>query len=152
MPSRFRLQQVLNYRERVEGIAQQELATLEQQRQLALETLQLQEQQAVRQRTSLAALRTHGALDPPELERATAYLGSVRAAIEAQRERIAELEQHIALSRDALIEAARERRTLEQLKEREGEAAQLAEQRREARELDELVMQRAQRSRDAWEV
>jgi flagellar FliJ protein len=152
MPPRFRLQQVLDYRERVEAIAQQELASLEQQRRIALEALWLQERQAEQQREALAAQRAHGALDPHELERAASYLAGAAAVIAARREQVAELEERVAAGHAALLAAARDRRALEQLREREVAAALDAVERREARELDELVMQRAQRSREAWEV
>jgi flagellar protein FliJ len=149
MPT-FRLQSVLDLKQRLEDAQQQELATLAQQRLQAEEALRLLAQQQRAQEEALAGRVRSGQLHADEVGAALAYIESVRVSITAQRDQTTALEQRIHDSRERLTELARERQVLEKLRERHLEAAAVQETRRDQRAADELVSQRY--ARKAWEV
>lgn len=146
----FRLQTVLDLKQRLEDAQQQELANLAQQRMQAEEALRLLAQQQRSQEDALAGRVRNGLLRADEVNSALAYIENVRASITAQRDHSAALEQRIHSSRERLTELARERQVLEKLRERHLEEVAVEENRRDQRAADELVSQRY--ARKAWEV
>jgi flagellar export protein FliJ len=149
-PERFRLQTVLDVKQRLEDVQQQELAALAQQRQLAEEALRLLAQQAEEQQNALAQRVADGRIDLTDVQAALAYIEAVRVSIAAQRDRASELEQKVRESRERLAGIARERHMLELLRDRHGAAALAAADQLDQRAADELVGQRF--ARRAWEA
>lgn len=146
----FRLQTVLDLKQRLEDAQQQELANLAQQRLQAEEALRLLAQQQRAQEEALANRVRNGQLHADEVGAALAYIENVRISITAQRDDTTALEARIRESRERLTELARERQVLEKLRERHLEAEAVEETRRDQRAADELVSQRY--ARKAWEV
>lgn len=146
----FRLQTVLDLKQRLEDVQQQELAALSQQRQIAEEALRLLALQAEEQEGALAQRVTDGRIDLRDMQSTLAYIEAVRVSIAQQRDHASELEQKVRESRDCLAGVARERHMLELLKERHQVAAQAAADQVDQRAADELVSQRF--ARRAWEV
>lgn len=151
MPPRgFRLQTVLDVKQRLEDVQQQELAALAQQRQMAEEALRLLAQQAEEQQGALAGRVADGRLDLSDVQAALAYIEAVRVSIAEQRDRASELELKVRESRERLAGIARERHMLELLRDRHQAAAAAEADRLDQRAADELVSQRF--ARRAWEV
>lgn len=150
MAPRFRLQTVLDVKQRLEDVQQQELAALAHQRHLAEEALQLLGQQAEEQQCALAGRVADGRIDLTDVRAALAYIEAVRASIAAQRDRAGELEERVRASRERLVGIARERRMLEHLRDRQAATEAQEADRRDQRAADELVGQRY--ARRAWEV
>jgi flagellar FliJ protein len=146
----FRLQTVLELKQRLEDAQQQELANLAQQRLQAEEALRLLAQQQHEQEEALATRVRRGQLHADEVGSALAYIEGVRISITAQRDHTSALELRIRESRERLAELARERQVLEKLRDRHNEAEAVEETRRDQRAADELVSQRY--ARKAWEV
>lgn len=149
-PERFRLQTVLDVKQRLEDVQQQELAALAQQRQIAEEALRLLAQQAEEQQDALAARQSSGRIDLSDMQVTLNYIEAVRASIAAQRDHAAALELEIRASRERLAGIARERHMLELLRDRHAAAVQVAADQQDQRAADELVSQRF--ARRAWEV
>ena len=149
-PERFRLQTVLDVKERLEEVQQRELAALAQQRQLAEEALRLLAQQSDEQQAALAERVSGGRLDLSDVQAALLYIEAVRASIAAQRDRAGELELKVRESRERLAGIARERHMLELLRDQHHAAARAAADQADQRAADELVSQRF--ARRAWEV
>jgi flagellar FliJ protein len=148
--ARFRLQTVLDLKQRMEDAQQQELAALAHQRQMAEEALRLLAQQAEQHQRALAERTASGRIDPREIAGALAYIEAVRASIAAQRDLASELEAKVRESRERLLGITREKRMLERLRERHVAAEAQEADRRDQRAADELVSQRY--ARRAWEV
>ncbi len=146
----FRLRALLELKQRMEEVRQQELAALLQQRRLAEEALLLSEQQLAQQHAALAARSKGGPLDMASVQHALAYIEGKHAAIAAQHAWAGELEASIVEQRSRLIDASREKRVLERLRDRQAASETLEADRREQRAADELVGQRF--ARQAWEV
>lgn len=148
--AKFRLQSVLDLKQRLEDAQQRELATLTQQRLRAEEALQYLARQQHEQEEALASRVNGGQLHVDGVRSALAYIEGVRASITAERDRAAALEARIRDSRTRLTEIARERNVLERLRERHLEAETVEAGRRDQRAADELTSQRY--ARQAWEV
>ena len=149
-PSRFRLQTVLDVKQRLEDVQQQELGALAQQRAIAEEALRLLAQQAEEHQQALAARVAGGRIDMRDVRGALDYIEAVRTSIATQRDRATELEARVRGSRERLASIARERRMLELLRDRQDAAALQEADREDQRAADELVGQRY--ARRAWEV
>lgn len=148
--AKFRLQTVLDLKQRLEDAQQRELGMLTQQRLRAEEALQYLAVQEREQEEALATRVHGGRLHIDEVRSAMSYIEGVRASIAAQRDRAAELETRIHDSRMRLTEIARERNVLERLRERHAETEAVETGRRDQRAADELSSQRY--ARQAWEV
>lgn len=146
----FRLQTVLDLKQRLEDVQQQELAALSQQRQIAEEALRLLAVQAEEQEDALAQRVADGRIDLRDVQSALVYIEAVRYSIEQQRDQASALEQKVRESRERLAGIARERHMLELLKERHEATVRAEADQVDQRAADELVSQRF--ARRAWEV
>ncbi len=102
MAQRFRLQSVLEMRERQEELRQQELAALLHQQRMAEEALGLLERQLAEQQRALAA-RGRGLLDVPAVRHSLAFIEGKRQAIAAQHAWAAELEAGSGHARPCVV-------------------------------------------------
>ncbi len=133
----FRLQKVLNYKQQVEDQKKQELFHL-----LKI----FYEEEKVLHRLNELLLQTlsefetkqEGDLDIQELLFYSAYIARVNREIEAQREKLVKLAHKIEKKRGEVIEASKERKILEQLREKKYKEFQRTEGRREQKFLDEI--------------
>ena len=140
--ARFRLQSILDLKQRLEDAQQQTLAGLMLQRLRADEALHVLEQQADAQQQALAAQVSAGRVDPSAVRAALAYIDSVRGAMAAERERIEAIGAQVRQSREQLTEIAREKHVIERLRDRQAAAEAMDAERREQRAADELAAQR----------
>lgn len=137
----FKLEGVLRYRENVEQQRQRDVAVIQAQM-TALEA-ELRALDAEVQNVNNEARQHHlgGKLDMGFLTAHRRFLGSAqRQAIEIAQ-RMAGVRLKLDAARQALADAARDRKVLEKLKERQLEAWQADLARKEAAALDEVGMQ-----------
>ncbi len=136
----FSLQKVLDYRQRREEQAIRAFAEAQAQlmhEQAVLHKLLIEREECLRR----SHRRQHLAVDLLDVEQT--YLSALEERIELQRERVAEAERVVEEKREALIEAQRERKALERLREKHYEQWRQEMLRAEQKVLDDLATVRA---------
>ena len=118
MAGKFKLQSVLNYRQSLEGQAQQVLAASLQQ-QNDLETQLLQQQKNLQQHDGELKKRQEEGLTVAEIDLYESQIQHCRRLIEEIQIRLQRLERQIVSERESLLHAARERQVMEKLKEKQ---------------------------------
>ena len=149
----FRLEQVLDLRRRAEE--QQQLALHVRIEEEAQARADLEALVAAReaQVAALTAQRRSGPVDPAMLEATLGYVESVEDAIQQQHGLIAAAGERIERQRESLVAAMRDRQALEQLRDQHVTAAHREADRKEAKEVDDIVSARfARRGRDGSET
>lgn len=139
---KFRLQTVLDMRRREEEARSRELAAALNM--LVAENARLTELRIL-EADALAEyhrLQQAGPLDVQAIQWFQAYSVGIGLAIREQLQRVAEAERHAEARRAALLDAARAKEVLDQLKDKALEAYRQAEDRAEAKALDEMATQR----------
>jgi flagellar FliJ protein len=136
----FSLQKVLEYRQRLEEQAIRAFAEAQAQlmhEQAVLHKLLIEREECLR--------RSHRCqhLSVELLAVEQTYLSALEERIARQRQRVAEAEKVLEEKRQALIEAQRERKTLERLREKQYEEWRQEWLRTEQKALDELATVRA---------
>jgi|DewCreStandDraft_2_1066082.scaffolds.fasta_scaffold11129_3 flagellar FliJ protein len=147
MEERFRLQPVLNYRQKQEEARQQELARLKTLYQQQSERLQALE---VEKRQQIARLAQAQQTDPVDLEtllQVQAFLEWLDARLAQERAALAALADQVEQKRRQVVAAMQDRKILEQLAERHARAYRAWLNQREARQADEVATIRAHRRR-----
>jgi len=136
----FSLQKVLEYRQRLEEQAIRAFAEAQAQlmhEQAVLHKLLIEREECLRR----SHRRQHLSVELLAVEQT--YLSALEDRIEQQRQRVAEAEKVLEEKRQALIEAQRERKTLERLREKQYEEWRQEWLRTEQKALDELANVRA---------
>ena len=105
----------------------------------ALEALRREEDEQLRR---IAELAQGGRLDAEQYRTAISYLGRLEGSIGEQSDALAAAEQRVLESRDARLGILKEKRSLERLHERRDAETDLADGRREARQMDEITSAR----------
>ena len=136
----FQLAGVLRHRERTEKDRQRDLAVAEAEMVRLQSELHAMNDQI---RQSIETVRTGlvGRLDMNDLAAHRRYLLGLQRKSFAVTEQIKRQQDVVRATRLALVEAARQRKVLEKLEERQRRQWKAAMDRREARELDELTTQ-----------
>lgn len=142
---RFRLEQVLAHKKRLEETMQIHLASLELQQRQEEEALAALVRRAAEQQQALRRRQGGARLDPADVERALAYLDALDRERQRQEQVLLQLREQVERSRQQLIAVAQERKALERLKEQHLERWAQEEKRAELRATDELNMARAHR-------
>ena len=146
----FRLQTVLEHKQRLE-----ELAQLEHARAQAAQTVeecslgQLHDAEA-RGFAELERQRFDGRLDIEALQLGMTYLDALKVQITRQAQIVARVRKATEAKRDALVAAMQERKALERLREKQLKDFMLAQSRRELAEQDEMVVMRHSRRTVAY--
>lgn len=151
---RFRFQRLLDVREAVERQRMQALSVELARKEEALAALHECRSRLDRSEDALRVLYQASPLAAPTVQREHAHRKALQAWVIEAEERVKEAARRVEDARSALIEATRERRVMEKLRERH-EAAYWAEQdRREQAELDEIGLRLGERraSRNAETV
>lgn len=133
----FRLQTLLNHRRDIEQMLLGELALLQNEKQLELR--RLNELMLAREHSweTLAHLAAHGA-SPWDLANGDEHCKALGDDIGVQELNIAAVERKIEAKLLEVIEAAKERKVLEQLCDKHRREYELAAARQEQNELDEM--------------
>jgi flagellar FliJ protein len=135
---KFKLQRVLEIREHKERLLKSELAELKRlykQEESILRELQYKHTQYLRR---LIELQKEPFIVVEEISFFHAYVDKLHDDCNAQKERLNELSKRIEGVKEKLIEARKERRILEKLRERYWKAFQLEVERVEQNFLDEI--------------
>lgn len=138
---RFQLQALLDFRIRKEDELKRRLGELEKIMHAEQETLAELE----RSRQEAAARYEELESSDVDLERARLYRGFYRwlsSRIEDQQQVISELEDEMKIQRDRVVEAMRERKVVQSLRDSQFERFRLDELRREQALLDDLATSR----------
>ena len=148
--NKFRLEQVLRHTLRQEEQKQLELRTLtEEERRLHEQLAQLREKEDQQLRT-LSERSRDRSIDLAELDATLAYLSAIEGSIGEQLDVVADVESKVLDSREQLIEILKEKQSLENLKQRQLDAAASEADRRESREMDDNTSARfVRRAREA---
>lgn len=142
---KFRLQTVLEFRQKREDEEQEQLAR--RKAEVAEEEGRLTALRA-RQEDATGEFRAKqqaGGLDVDELKRYHTYLKTLAGEIRAQQQRLVAAEQAVEVQREILLKASQERKILEKLKDQHREVFYKALDLEEAKMLDELATLRYQR-------
>ena len=134
---RFRLQRVLDYRETVEHRVQAELAALEHERVRAIEALRQLEAEREGVLMQLVELQ-RGTLDPFEDALVRAYGRDLDARAARKVAEIAALDRRIVAKRDELVQASKDRKVMERLREQAWQEFVAEQLRVEQAALDEI--------------
>ena len=136
---RFKLEAVLQHRRNLEDVAQRELAKTLRQRMILTDQLRSMQQTITESKRQLGD-GLSGRVDLDQIGQFARYSGQVRLRAQAIVVRLAGVEKEIQAARERLMEATRDRKALELLEERQRQAWQAEQDRREAAELDDLAV------------
>lgn len=140
---KFQLEGVLEHRKNIEQEKQRALAAVLAEMQRLKHELTDLDQMA---RSAIADLRENrltGALDMSFLAAHRRFSGSVQRRAIALAQKMALVQRQIDQARAALAEAAKQRKIIEKLRERQLERWQAQQHRQEMEELDDIGMQLA---------
>jgi flagellar FliJ protein len=146
MKFEFSLESLLEHRRRIEDVAQRDWAEAQAKVDEAVAKLNDYYDQVDQARHRSAALENEGGAQSGALISIDEFIGGQKYRIEAQRQAIRELKTEAERRQEILIEAAKETKTLEKLKERQLEEFKLKRRKLEAKENDELVVTRFKRA------
>lgn len=148
MSYEFSLEVLLEHRRRTENEARR--VYMEAQAKVDQAVAQLNEYyaQVDRTREENMQLQKQGGALAPSLVANESFITGQKYRIEAQRTKIRELKMAAEELQLALIEAAKETKTLEKLKERQLEEYKKERRKREMKETDELVVLRHKNHQD----
>lgn len=139
---KFRLEQILGHKRRLEEAGQLELHALQ------LEERRLQDELnalRTREREQIDALSGHarvGVVDAERLQATLAYVATLGLAIGRQEALISECAARVEEQRESLVGLLQEKQSLEMLKRKQETADQLETDRREARDVDDVTSAR----------
>jgi flagellar FliJ protein len=137
MVFKFRLASVLRFRERKREDRRLELRALEQAKENLVSDIERLEQSLVRQRNEMEA-RQGKFVSVAEMRLAADFVQRVTDRIRERKSVLAIVEAKAAAKRDELLEANRDVKSLEQLRERRREKHRVEEAREEQKLTDEV--------------
>lgn len=139
MAKQFKLQSVLNYRQLLEGQAQQALAASLQLK-TELEAELQRQQQAQAQHDAELTLRQQEGLTIAEIELFETRIQHGRRIIAQLQQQLQQLEHRIYGEREELLAAARDRQVIEKLKAKQDAEFRKELNRKEREMLDEISL------------
>lgn len=137
----FQFEAVLRHRQHLEDQRQRELAQHMRGRMILQEQLRGM-QQTIRESKRELGAGLVGRVDLDSISLFARYSGHTAVRAQQLVRKLAEVEKQIDASRGALLEATRQRKAMELLRDRQLAAWREERDRREAAELDELATQR----------
>jgi len=145
---RFRFETLLHRRSEIEDQRQRELAQLMRSRMIFLDQLASMQRDISGSKRRLADTLV-GRVDLSRVGQFARFSGQATIRGRQLVSKLAELERHIVGARARLIDAVKQRRALELLRDRDREAWEREQRRRETAELDEIAVQRYARRAEA---
>lgn len=141
MVKQFELEQVLRYRLDVERLRKQEFATAKQGFENAYERLVREEQQASTVSNEFSERQCE--LDSiEEIRRYADYFARKRSEIKTQKKRVAQLGHVLNERREVLLDATKDKKVLESLKERKEFEFRQEMDKKEQAFMDEIAIQK----------
>jgi flagellar FliJ protein len=142
---RFKLEAVLRQREIIEEQKQRELAMAMRQRMIFMEQLK-REQEIISESKKQLSQSLTGRVNLDAVSGFARFSGQTTMRAQQIVNKLASMEPMIEKARQALMEAVRNRKALDLLKEKHKRAWQLRQDRLEAAVLDEMAVQRHARA------
>ncbi len=139
MTKKFKLQSVLNYRQSLEGQAQQVLTTSLQHRSTLEEALE-QQQNALQQHDAELKRRQQEGLTIAEIDLFESQIRHCRRMSADLQQQLQCLERQIVSEREELLSCARDRQVMEKLKEKQDAEYRRELNRQERSMLDEISL------------
>ncbi len=141
----FPYDKLLDHRKALEEVARREYAAARARVDEAEAELRSMYDGIARSRERAGRLEREGGAQGPALSLIGEFIDGQRIRIERQRRKIRELLMDAEEKQGALIEAAKEHKTLEKLKERRLKEFKRAVKKKELKEIDEIVTTRFKR-------
>lgn len=139
---RFELQQVLSYRTELEKLRSQEYVAAKQDLDTASTRLQ-REQDETEQLAQEFCGRQQQIDSIYEMQLYADFFARKREELKMQQERVALLDRVLEDRRSELMQAAKEKKVMERLKEKQNQAFQREQNHKEDLQLDEIAIQKA---------
>lgn len=139
MADKFKLQTVLNHRQRLEHLAQQKLAEALRREAALQQKIALQQADLYRLQQELTGRQQSG-IGVDELQLFRLSINRQRKLIRELLEQAERLQREVTSSRELLAEAAREKKLLENLKERKEAEQRYQANRLEMAKLDDIAL------------
>lgn len=136
----FRLQKVLDYRQRLEELARMALAESLEQEARQVERLEAAQRELGALYAEIEGYKSDGIV-PHELLLYEAHWSRKVAALASLAEELDSARRQVIARREGLCEASRDKKLLETVKSRKQEEARQEERRRDAIVLDEIAVQ-----------
>jgi flagellar FliJ protein len=141
----FRLEALLTHRAQIEKDKQRRLAQVQQQIQAILRKIQDAETRIRQENRTLGGNELTGALDMQYIAHEKRFVGALTMRIVLARQEIMRLEVTLVAARKELLTAARARKVIEKLKERQLARWRQEQERKESAIMDEIGTQLAVR-------
>ena len=141
----FRLEALLEMRALVEKEKQRRVAAIQGEIQALVRQIQEANTQIGAENRSLSSRELTGRLDMAYIAHEKKYVGNLQMRIVQAMQKIAVLEKTLAGARAELLEAARAKKVIEKLKEKQRTRWQMEQDRKEAGLMDEIGTQLAVR-------
>ena len=141
----FRLQALLTHRQQVEKDKQRRVAQVQQQIQAVVQLIQEAQARISAENRTLGAKELTGRLDMQYIAHEKRFVGALTVRISLAMQKLAGLEQTLAAARAELLAAARARKVIEKLKEKQYARWRMELERKEAAVIDEIGTQLAVR-------
>lgn len=148
---KFRFQSILQHRQRIEDECQRDLARLMRSRMIFQDQLQKM-QDTIRESKQQMAGSLVGKVDLSQVSGFASYSHQVTNRGRELVTRLTQVEHQINEARQCLLNASRQRKALDRLREKHHNQWQREQDRREAAALDELATQRYARAMAAGGV
>ena len=141
----FKLEALLTARLQVEREKQRRVGVISQEIQRVVHQIQETQARIMAENHTLGAKELTGRLDMQYIGTEKRYVGSLQVRVILALQEVAKLEQTLAKARAELLEAARARKVIEKLREKQFARWRLEQERKEAAVMDEIGMQLAVR-------
>ena len=148
MKFEFSFEKLLDHKRTLEDLARREWAEAKAKVDAAMKELEAMYALIDDSRMRAGAIGGEGGMRAEELTQIDAFIKGQKIRIERHRAILRELLGELERRQEALVEAAKERKTLEKLKERRSEEFKLARKKRDLKRMDELVVTRFKRGSD----
>ncbi|MBT1074843.1 flagellar export protein FliJ [Geobacter grbiciae] len=140
----FQLQQVLNYRKEIEKVRKVEFATAKREFESATEVLERHKAEADQARVEYNNKQA-SVVNAAELQMYADFFRRKTGDIQSQRVQVDSLGREMTERREELMDAAKDKKALELLKERQMAALRRERAEKERAFLEELAIQKARR-------
>jgi flagellar FliJ protein len=138
----FPFESLLHHKKQSEGVARRSHMEAQAKVDSAKQRLKNLYEAIDEARSRVASIERNGGMRAPELSLIDDFINGQKLLIVKQREEIRELSFEAERTLEILVEAAKETKTLEKLKERKFEEFKLLRKRKELKAVDELVVTR----------
>jgi flagellar FliJ protein len=148
----FRLEALLEHRRRLEKDEQRKVAVIQQEAAALVRQIQDAQAQIVAQNRTLATEKLVGVLDLQYIAHEKRFVGNLHLRVLLTMQKLAGVEKKLAAARAELLKAARARKVIEKLREKQFQRWLAELERKDAAAMDEIGTQLAIREMEAAEA